>query len=536
MTNPTPPRLQRAEPFIVAAIVATVYFMQSLSSVMQVGAFNDDGVYAVLGKAIAEGKGYLSIHLVGAPVHPKFPPVFPLILALFWKITGSIEGVQRMVSFVHPIVIGVSAALLWWVGRERYKIAPALLVLLVITMLFFDSAIQYYTIPLSEPWFILGSSITIFCWARAERAGTDDRLRWIVSAALAAAMTVLVRSQGVALLPALAFALSRRDFRMKERIVAGTVAIVPLAIWYSYHAALIARGPHSNLPDDITYDTWMRLGLTLRSVMGTVASNVVWYAEQFGSYFATAQSVGTVIACVVFAAMVAGACIVAKRAPLVSIPVLVGFLLVVLWPFAQDRLLLSILPFAGLSLAIASRPIVERFAGQSARIMNFAAASLVIAFMMTQSTIRSTNIKAFASGTFPPTYSPGFMLLVNSRFIAQASAWVRANTARDARVMVDNHPGIYLYTGRETMPANPSESRMQRSVFEKPGRYLASHILSDSLTNLIVGTESDGIMRDVAAIKSSCPQVLTWGGVSRDDPQSIMRVRSDPDCLEKLSQ
>ena len=536
MTNPTPARFRRAEPFIAALAVAAIYFMQSLSSVMQVGAFNDDGVYAVLGKAIAEGRGYLSIHLVGAPVHPKFPPVFPLVLALFWKITGSIEGVQRTVSVVHPIVVGVSAALMWWVGRVRFSVAPAILALFVVMMLFFDSAIQYYTIPLSEPWFILGSSVTIFCWAKAEQASNESRLRWIAATAFGAAMTVLVRSQGVALVPALAFALSRRDFKMRERIVAGITLFAPLAIWYSYHATLLANGPRSNLPDDITYDTWMRLGLTISSVLASAASNIVWYAEQFGSYFAQAPIVGTVGASTLFAAMVIASMILIARAPMISIPVLVGLVLVVLWPFAQDRLLLSILPFAGLALAVASKPLVDRFTESSGKVMNFTAAGLVVAFMMTQSSIRSANIKAFASGTFPSAYSPGFMLLVNSRFIAQASAWVRANTPGDARVMIDNHPGVYLYSGRETMPANPSESRMQRSVFEKPGHYLASHILTDSLTNLIVGTESDGIMRDVAAIKSTCPEVLTWAGVSREDPQSIMRVRTDPACLEKLAQ
>ncbi len=113
MNNRNSERTQVFEPILVGGIVAVVYYIQSLSSLMAVGAFNDDGVYAVLGQAIAEGRGYVSLHLAGAPIHPKFPPVFPLILAACWKLTGSIEGVQRIVNMLHPIVCNTSTHTFW---------------------------------------------------------------------------------------------------------------------------------------------------------------------------------------------------------------------------------------------------------------------------------------------------------------------------------------------------------------------------------------------------------------------------------------
>jgi hypothetical protein len=536
MTKPKLNRLEKLEPLLVGCIVAAVYFLQSLSPFMQVGAFNDDGVYAVLGKAIAEGRGYVSLHLVGSPVHPKFPPVFPLILGLFWKITGSIQGVQRLVSVVHPLVIGLAAALLWRVGRERFHVPRALLAVFVVPMLLFDSAIQYYTIPLSEPWFILGRAAALFCWIQALQRDEQSRGRWLIAAGLFIAFTILVRSQGVSLLPAFAFALSRRDFKIRQKLGAAASAIMPLVAWYAYHSALLARGPRSHLPDDITYDTWMRLGLSMGAVLSSIATNISWYVHQFGSYFTSIPILGITIASVLFAAMIAACVVVAGRAPMVGIPVLIGVLLVLMWPFAQDRLLLCVLPFAGLALAVALAPYFNRLAFETRRMITIGAAATVIAFTTVQAGIRSTNVTAFAAGTFPATYSPGFMLLVNSRFVAQASAWIRANTPRNARVMVDNHPGIYLYSGRATMPANPSESRMQMSVFEKPGRYLASHILRDSITTIVIGEESDGIMRDVSTIKTRCPEVLSWGGVSPNDPQTIMAVHPDPACLAKLAE
>jgi hypothetical protein len=148
-------------------LIAAIYLAASLSTALLVGAWNDDGVYTVLGKSLAEGHGYHSLHLVGDPVQVKYPPGFPILLALLWRLTGSVDGVQRLVSLLHPIVIGVVAGLLWWLGRERFGVPRILLVAFVVAPLLFDASIQYFTIPLSEPWFMLGWAGVWSLWYRS---------------------------------------------------------------------------------------------------------------------------------------------------------------------------------------------------------------------------------------------------------------------------------------------------------------------------------------------------------------------------------
>jgi len=76
--------LDRLLPVFAAALAVAVALWAS--SPYAVGVFHDDGVYAILGKSIATGQGYRFLHLPGAPAATHYPPGFPLLLALVWKI------------------------------------------------------------------------------------------------------------------------------------------------------------------------------------------------------------------------------------------------------------------------------------------------------------------------------------------------------------------------------------------------------------------------------------------------------------------
>jgi len=78
-----------------------------------VGSFNDDGVYVVLGKSLAEGAGYRSLLLPGAAVHAKYPPGLPPVLALFWRLGGTLDNVVVLAQFANIVVVGAAAALSW---------------------------------------------------------------------------------------------------------------------------------------------------------------------------------------------------------------------------------------------------------------------------------------------------------------------------------------------------------------------------------------------------------------------------------------
>ena len=48
------------------------------------GSFQDDGIYVVTAKSLAEGRGYRLIHLPGEPAQTKYPILYPAMLAAVW--------------------------------------------------------------------------------------------------------------------------------------------------------------------------------------------------------------------------------------------------------------------------------------------------------------------------------------------------------------------------------------------------------------------------------------------------------------------
>jgi hypothetical protein len=526
------------EAVLVGLVVVVVHLLASFASALLVGAINDDGVYLVLGRALAEGHGYHSAHLVGSPVQVKYPPGFPLVLAFLWQLGGSVEAVQRIVGVLHPVLLGLAAGLLWWVGRDRIKAPRSLLLLLVLLPFLLEASIQYSSIILSEPWLILGWAGVVALWTVSSSA-MPGRRRLVLLAAtgLLLAATTLVRTQGGVLLPAIAFALFARRFSALERVVALTTGIVPLGIWQLYHSALVARGPVSSLPDEGPYLRWMQAGGTeqLSALVGEVRVNLGSYLSQFGAYFSSVGPLGWGLAVLILGGTVVGAVFAIRREPLLALSALGGTALVVLWPFAQDRLLLPVLPFLGLAAAAALTPRLLRWPAPVGRGLGYVCALIAATILLRQPDVRHEAVNAFVEGRPPTFFTPGYVLLLNSRYIAHASRWVRDNTRPTDRLMIDNHPGIYLYSGRSTLPANPSESRLQVSVFAVPGQYLATHILRDSINYVIVGLRRPGIMRDLETVTARCPGVLSWGGTGPNDSKYIYRVRRDEACLGSLA-
>src|SRR5262245_1204078 len=50
------------------------------------GGYHDDGIYATTAKALATGQGYRIISLPSEPAQTKYPPLYPLLLSLIWRV------------------------------------------------------------------------------------------------------------------------------------------------------------------------------------------------------------------------------------------------------------------------------------------------------------------------------------------------------------------------------------------------------------------------------------------------------------------
>src|SRR5579864_3565650 len=71
-------------------IVVALLYLGAIYSICYVapgyGLFDDDGIYLVTAKSLAQGSGYRIVSLPSAIPQTKYPPVFPALLAGVWKI------------------------------------------------------------------------------------------------------------------------------------------------------------------------------------------------------------------------------------------------------------------------------------------------------------------------------------------------------------------------------------------------------------------------------------------------------------------
>lgn len=531
-----PQRRLISEAVVAGAIVLVAELTLRLSGLLATGAFNDDGVYVALGKALAGGSGYHLIYLVGEPVALKFPPGLPALMAAAWGVTGSLAGVRAAVAAIDPMVIGGTVGLLWWLGRRRMSLPRLPLAFFVIGPFLLDPAIQYYNLPIAEPEFMLG-------WAAALVLGftaleTETFRPWhAIGLGLVLAVTTLFRSAGVALIGAVIIACALRRHWRTLGVVAAA-ALVPLLAWHAVHARIVAHGPVAHLPDEISYWEWLPLGAPLRMiglVARTVVENAVVYGRALGAYLLVPTGFGVVLlTCAVLLAL-AGAFRGWRDHALVALTVAGLFAAAMVWPFAQDRLVLIVLPFAGLLAALQVCRSMARAGPRTRAVWQVALVMIAAGVGLRQLALRRAAALAFVHGVQPPLrdVSPTSILTGNSRFIFAVSDWVRHHTDPADRVLVDFPAGVFLYTGRKTMQASPAESGLTPSVFSVPGRYLSERIHRDSISVVILGLPGGGLERDIHTFVRNCPGVLIPADgrpvESRIFPR-FFRVTADSGC------
>ena len=95
------------------AVLGLVTFVVALwaQSDALVGVFYDDGVYVTLAKALADGHGYVSLHLPDQPPAIHYPPLYPFVLSLLWRLWPAFpENVALFELFDSAAGFGVKPA------------------------------------------------------------------------------------------------------------------------------------------------------------------------------------------------------------------------------------------------------------------------------------------------------------------------------------------------------------------------------------------------------------------------------------------
>lgn len=532
------------EPALAALAVAALHLLRRPEPILSLpGSFNDDGVYLVLGRALALGEGYRSIHVPGGPVQLKYPPGLPAVLALLWGLLGELGAVVQAVRALNLVLVAASAALLWWVARRRLAL-PAPLALLGVLPLALEDTVQYWSLVLGEPWFVLGWAAALAVAARgaADSAPAMDVRRGALLG-LTIGVTAIFRTQAAVLLPAfaLAAALAARVPGAKRWGAAAAcvgAGAVPLLAWSVAQRVLAARGPVSALPDETPYSDWLPLARPaewLPFALNRVVAADQYYGVALGR-MASAGRLAWVVPALLVVLAVAGAVPRWRERLVLSIPAAAALASAIFWPWSQSRLVLPVLPALALLVALALADVGRRLPPMARR----AGAALVLALaallLARQTAIRREGLVYAREGGGPSVHLAADVLPLQSRLVAQNASWVEANTRPDEIVLVDVPAAVWLWTGRRALSSSPAESEAARSVFAVAGRFLAARVVRDGVAVVSTSFPDQPIAHDVRAVATTCPgAVVQVGAAPPTGFPAWFRVNGAHACVRRLA-
>jgi hypothetical protein len=517
----------------LAVVVFVAYALSRPPAVATLGRLYDDVVYLSVGKSIAEGHGYRSAQLVGAPIHAKFPPLLPAIYALGWRAFGTLDAVASMALWLNIVVASLGAGVLWWLARRELGVGPVVAALFVAVPIVTDRTMFYFSGAASEPWLLLGWATSLVLVRRLTRLAESAAPAVGTSLALGLmlAATALARTQGTAIAVAVVAVLAMCRIGWRRWLIVAAAAAIPLVGWAVWHGSMMARGPLSTLPDQNGYLSWIPMGgvteLT-RFALAMTKMSVPLYWQSAAEVLVGWISTKTLaLASAMMLAGLVGVALLTPRFPAMSLSIAVTLGVLAIWPYVQDRFLTTVLPVLGVAAAFAVQRTLALLPAPVRRAALAAVALMTVGVLIANGRLRAEQ----ARGQSRSVYVLATAQMVN---------WIDANAALDAHVMVESGGAIYLRTGRRTSIPNPEEPTLGKSVFEQPFRFLATQLLADSVDTVVIWDGAPGRAAvPLRALAMRCPGVLTEA--VQDSTRAVTsgvhfyRVRRDPPCLRELA-
>lgn len=183
----------------------------------------DNAAYLTLARALLAGEGYVEFWDPAAPPHAKYPPAYPLLLALWMAAGATTWGAFKALS--GGLMVGAVALLFFW-ARERRGTGVAFTVALLVGLS--TPWLEASRWILSEPLFLVGVFLAL--WA-ADRISEPERGRYgLVLATAGVLIAFFTRTAALPLFVAFLFLLAyHRRWRGLGAVIA--VSAIPILFW-----------------------------------------------------------------------------------------------------------------------------------------------------------------------------------------------------------------------------------------------------------------------------------------------------------------
>src|SRR5918994_1331579 len=228
---------------LVVLLALALSSLAFLSAQNIIGLFHDDGIYAVVAKALSEGDGYRIISLPGDPYQTKYPFLYSYLISWAWTVNPLISEIIPLLNFTNAFFYGVSLLLayLLFVRNSSGGKSDALLYVFLVGANASIFSMTSYT--LSDIPFMAACLCCLGLANLENRFLTRTKTLVLLSASVGIAF--MLRQAGIALIVAglIHFLLSgkRKEFYLFVAFVG--CLILPWVFWQALHASGAAENP-----------------------------------------------------------------------------------------------------------------------------------------------------------------------------------------------------------------------------------------------------------------------------------------------------
>jgi hypothetical protein len=426
---------------LLALSLPTLLFVWINRDVPHFGVLQDDGMYLIDGKALAEGTGYRILSLPAQPHDTRYPPLYPLYLSLAWRAAplypATLTAAVMLSWLCFPVVLLLGY---WWCVGQRFSVP---LTWLTLGLFALNPYVLFFVSNLGSEMmfmvFLFGALLA------AERSGW----RWALVAGVVAGAAYLTRTSGIALLPAaLVYYGSKKDARGALGFTLGMLpAVAGWALWSRLHAA-----PGHDVVT-LCYTNYLGYYFTNvgpANIGHVLARNTGALLDAMGSLVFPQMMEGWLAKVILWPlalAMIVGCVRMVRQgyARLYALFGLASVAMLLVWHYQPNQRF--ILPLAPLLLAGVCFAMVELAAWvqQQNRGLAVRGLAMVLALVLTGGVVLQICMDV---GVLPQLARND---RANTRAYRSMYAWIAQNLPADANVLWQDDTALYLATGRHSV-------------------------------------------------------------------------------------
>ncbi|HXF94512.1 MAG TPA: hypothetical protein VNI61_00280 [Gemmatimonadales bacterium] len=472
-----------------AALVALAAGVPTLNRIL-VGVFYDDGLYAGLALALAQGDGYVHPHLPGTPAGVHYPPLYPLVLAPFF---GSLPLAQAALAakVANLLLAALAAGLVawhvtrarlvedgapWWLGAAAATAGAVAIPLLTTQAVLF-----------AEPLFavLLATAVAQADHGRPWRAG------------VAAALALLTRSIAVAAGAGIVlYLLILRRAGWRPALRAGMPVAIGAALWGSW--VLLHRSGidpalalnYGTYGDALAQAGVSALGRSVPELLRPLGAITLGWLPGAAPYL--------VLGALGLGVLGTGMVVLARRSS-AGLTLIGYFLILAVWPYPPDRFLWVVLPWIAVAWAAGAAALWRR------RPLRLPVALVTGAILLGYGLYEVRGFRGRWWAGAARAISTNFEELVPALRILP----------EEAVLATDDEALVWLYTRRRAVPLYLYSYRGSQTVEPTPAAHRA-YLERQGVTHVVLASPASPSARQLRALIGAYPGWLVpvrgWPG------------------------